>query len=398
VTAAASRFQRYLLPGLAFKSAVIGGGYATGRELAEFFLPSGPWGGLAAMVLSMLIWSVICILTFLLARAIRANDYRTFFRHLLGRGWWTFEVAYLALIVVVLAVFGAAAGELAATMFGWPRIVGTLVLVAIITGVVQAGTTAVERMFKLMSAFMYLVYAIAACLILYRFGGGAMAQLSNTHELGQDWVLNGVTYAGYNMFAAVSILLVVRHLLCRRDAVIAGALAGPLAILPAIVFYVCMIAFLPDIADAPLPSDLMLGQLGLPWFQWLFRLMIMVALVETGVTLMASVDGRISVNWKERTGAAPGRGMRVAIIAAILLMAVFLADGIGLVALIAKGYRLLAYAILATYVVPLLAYSAWQIWTRRGQAFSAPVGELPDPRPALADALGAHPPQAKTRN
>ncbi|HAU80147.1 MAG TPA: hypothetical protein DCW96_05675, partial [Stenotrophomonas sp.] len=92
------------------------------------------------------------------------------------------------------------------------------------------------------------------------------------------------------------------------------------------------------------PSDLMLGQLDLPWFQLLFRLMIMVALVETGVTLMASVDGRISVNWKERTGTAPKRGVRVAIIVAILLMAVFMADGIGLVALIAKGYRLLAYA------------------------------------------------------
>jgi uncharacterized membrane protein YkvI len=111
--------------------------------------------------------------------------------------------------------------------------------------------------------------------------------------------------------------------------------------------------------------------------------MIMVALVETGVTLMASVDGRISVNWTERTGAAPKRGVRVAIIVAILLMAVFLADGIGLVALIAKGYRLLAYAILATYVVPLLAYSAWQIWTRRGQAF---------------EVIATQPPQAKTRN
>ena len=41
-----SWFQRYLLPGLAFKAVVIGGGYATGRELAEFFLPSGPRGGL----------------------------------------------------------------------------------------------------------------------------------------------------------------------------------------------------------------------------------------------------------------------------------------------------------------------------------------------------------------
>ena len=42
-----SRFQRFLLPGFAFKAVVIGGGYATGRELAEFFLPSGPWGGIA---------------------------------------------------------------------------------------------------------------------------------------------------------------------------------------------------------------------------------------------------------------------------------------------------------------------------------------------------------------
>ena len=48
-----SRFQRFLLPGFAFKAVVIGGGYATGRELAEFFLPSGPWGGIAAMVLAM---------------------------------------------------------------------------------------------------------------------------------------------------------------------------------------------------------------------------------------------------------------------------------------------------------------------------------------------------------
>ena len=47
-----TRFQRFLLPGFAFKAVVIGGGYATGREIAEFFLPAGLWGGLAAMALS----------------------------------------------------------------------------------------------------------------------------------------------------------------------------------------------------------------------------------------------------------------------------------------------------------------------------------------------------------
>ena len=42
--------SRFLLPGLAFKAVVIGGGYATGRELAEFFLSAGPRGGLSAIL------------------------------------------------------------------------------------------------------------------------------------------------------------------------------------------------------------------------------------------------------------------------------------------------------------------------------------------------------------
>src|SRR4051794_3275689 len=107
-----SWFQRFLLPGFAFKAVVIGGGYATGRELAEFFLPSGPWGGLAAMLLAMLLWSVICAVTFALARAMGTFDYRSFFEKLLGRGWILFEIAYVLFVTLILAVFGAAAGEI----------------------------------------------------------------------------------------------------------------------------------------------------------------------------------------------------------------------------------------------------------------------------------------------
>jgi len=39
-------FQRWLLPGFLFQSVIIGGGYATGRELVEFFLSVGPPAGL----------------------------------------------------------------------------------------------------------------------------------------------------------------------------------------------------------------------------------------------------------------------------------------------------------------------------------------------------------------
>src|SRR5689334_18461332 len=124
--AVSSRFQRFLLPGFAFKAVVIGGGYATGRELAEFFLPSGPWGGLAGMVLAMVIWSAICAITFAFAKMMSAYDYRTFFKHLLGRFWIVFEILYVLFVVLILSVFGAAAGEIARATLGVPPIVGTL--------------------------------------------------------------------------------------------------------------------------------------------------------------------------------------------------------------------------------------------------------------------------------
>src|SRR3546814_13825953 len=79
-----SWFQRFLLPGLAFKAVVIGGGYAKGRELAEFFLGSGPRGGLADMILAMARWCLGCAVAFLFARASAAYDYRSFFTALLG--------------------------------------------------------------------------------------------------------------------------------------------------------------------------------------------------------------------------------------------------------------------------------------------------------------------------
>ena len=55
-----------------------------------------------------------------------ARDYLTFVRALLGPGWIAFEVAYLLFVVLILAVFGAAAGAIAEATFGLPRILGTL--------------------------------------------------------------------------------------------------------------------------------------------------------------------------------------------------------------------------------------------------------------------------------
>ena len=103
MTAPGTWFQRFILPGFAFKALVIGGGYATGRELAEFFLPAGAWGGLAGIALAALVWSLVAAVTFAFAHAFGARDYHAFFRKLLGPASFLFEVAFVLLLIIMLS-------------------------------------------------------------------------------------------------------------------------------------------------------------------------------------------------------------------------------------------------------------------------------------------------------
>lgn len=351
--AGSSWFQRFLLPGFAMKAVIIGGGYATGRELAEYFLPAGPWGGLAGMILAMLIWSIVAATAFAYARMVGALDYRAFFADLLGPAWIAFEGAYLLFVVLILAVFGASAGAIGAAMFGWPVFVGTLALALAILATVALGNSAVEGVFKYVSFLLYAVYAIFLALSLWRFGD-RIADGFATPAPWSGWASGGLTYASYNIIGAVVILPVLRHLTSTRDAVVAGLIAGPLAMLPAILFFTCMIAFYPGIGAETLPSDFLLRQLNVPVFHWAFQMMIFAALLESGAGAVHAINERIAGVLQRRRGTELSARSRALVAGALLLVCMFVADRVGLIALIASGYRLLAYLFLAVFVLPLL--------------------------------------------
>lgn len=365
-----SWFQRYLLPGFAFKAVVIGGGYATGRELAEFFLPSGPRGGLLAILLAMLIWSLVCAVTFALAFVTHSWNYRAFFQNLLGPFWVLFEAAYLLFIILILAVFGAASGAIGAAVLGWPPILGTFSLIVCISLVAAYGTASVERLFKWVSIFLYATYALFVALSFFAFGDKILANIAVPTPVA-GWVLGGLTYAGYNVVGAVIILPVLRHLRSNRNALVAGALAGPLAMLPALLFFICMIAYYPQIGAEALPSDYLLQRLNFPVFHYLFQLMIFLALLESGTGCVHAFNERVAGAYAARRGRSLTKAARLSITGVLLLGSIFLAARFGLVTLIARGYRGLAYLFLAVFVLPVMTLGIRQLLARRAQPSSA---------------------------
>lgn len=366
------RLARWVLPGLGVKAVVIGGGYATGRELAEFFLSRGPWGGLYAILFATCLFSIFCALTFLAARRFQTFDYRSFFKRLLGPAWPLFELSYLLFVVLILAVYGAAAGAIANAVFGAPEWAGTVALAAGIAGTVAFGNKAVEALFKNVSYLLYGVYALFIVLALWKFGDRVPGGFAASAET-SGWALSGLTYFGYNIVGAVVILPVLRHLTSDRDALVAGLISGPLTMLPALLFFIPMVAFYPEVQSATLPSDFLLQRIGIPAFHLLFQAMIFSALLESGTSSVHAINERIDHVWLARTGRELTHRARLSIAAVVLVGCMFLASRFGLVALIATGYRALAYILLATFILPLVTVGVWKLARGAGAAEPQPI-------------------------
>jgi len=207
------------------------------------------------------------------------------------------------------------------------------------------------------------VYAIFFALVLLKSFGRIEASFAARFPTA-NWAMGGATYAAYNAVGAVVILPVLRHLTSNKDALIAGLLAGPLGMLPAVLFFVCMAAFYPDIAHTALPSDYILARLDVPAFHFIFQLMILAALLESGTGLVHAINERLAGVLRGH-GRALSMSMRLWISGGVLIVSIFVATRFGLVTLIARGYRALAYGFLAVYLAPVLTYGLWSFL--RGQ-------------------------------
>lgn len=346
--------ERLFLPGFLLMGVLIGGGYATGREVVQFFLQNGITGGLVGLLLAMVLLSVVCAMSFEVARLSGNYNYRSFFRLLLGQWWFLYELAFLTLCMFVLGVLGSAAGEIASAQFEVPGAVGTVTLMLAIAALVVLRTDSLERILGSWSLALYFIYALFLVLFLTQFGTEFQENMQRESPLRSGAILGGVQYVGYNIAAVPVVLFCVVHMQSRRDAFLAGALAGPIALFPALFLFLSMVSVYPEVIAAQVPADFMLGKLDAPYLREVFYVAVFGTFIQTGTGCLHAVNERVAEAVEERGGSL-ARWQRSAIALAGLLIAIVLAEYIGLVALVAKGYGTLAWIFIGLYLLPLMA-------------------------------------------
>lgn len=353
-----SWFRRYLLPGFVFQSICIAGGYGTGRELVEFFLQYGPAGGLLGMLPATLIVSLTCMIGFELARKAQTYDYRSFLRELLGRGWFIYEIAYLVSILLILAVIGSATGTVLTETFQIPGILGTVMLLGLVAFLAFWGTGLIENFLSAWSFVLYGVYLAVFILSIYSFGPAIQNAFIN-HPAEAGWFLSGTRYGALQLALLPAILFATAHIRERREAFIAGALAGPILMIPAALFFFAMLAHYPAILERPVPVNHILQMLGSATLLVVFPIVLIGTFIETGTGMIHAFNERIAGGLQSIGKTLPDYFRPI--IAAVLIISALLLSRWGIIDLIAVGYSAMTWVFIGIIVVPLLTIGLWKV-------------------------------------
>ncbi len=369
------RFEQFLLPGIVFQSVLIGGAYATGREIVQYgarFGAVGVW----SIVAIFAGFSLMCALAFEFARISGTYDYRTFVRALIGPLWPLFDVLFVAMAILVIAVVGAASGDVVEEIFGvpyWAGVVGVIVLVGILNA---RGRATIERFKTIGSVLLYGGYVFFAGAVLSQRWSSVVASLSGTAgaPLPDRSVTTtattafaiGVLYVGYNLASLPATFFTLDRLVSRRQTFGAGIVAGVMATVPFVLTYLAVMAFYPDarVLDANVPWLEMLRRVGGESLLAVYAFVIVWTLIETSTGMIHAIIDRIAVNLREvgRSPMTPARvgGLSVAVLSIAALLARF-----GLIELVARGYTAMAYGFLLLFALPLSTVGVYRIATHR---------------------------------
>jgi uncharacterized membrane protein YkvI len=94
--------------------------------------------------------------------------------------------------------------------------------------------------------------------------GTEIEQVFSTSSVSNDWLKSGLLYSGYNLAVSPTVLFAITSHKTRTQTMCVGLLAGLIVILPAILFYVAMMAQYPAIGDQPVPATFLMAAIKTP--------------------------------------------------------------------------------------------------------------------------------------
>jgi len=366
-------FGSLLLPAIILQSVLIGGGYATGREVVAYGAKFGS-AGLTAILAIWIGFTVMSVLVFELSRIFGTYDYKEYMKNVVWKGWPLFDVLFAVMATVVIAVMASAAGNIMEQTVGIPYFAGIVGIILVVAALTYFGASLIERFKTVGTLFLYVAYVAFGALVLASVWGDVTATFaagdtSYVSDASLTAVLSsGILYVGYNLAIFPAVFFALHRQETRRETVASGVLAGTMMTAPYLLTYLCLMGFYPQesVMGAAVPWLPMLRSVGGSAVVAFYGIVIGWTLVETAVGAIHAIVDRIDADIRRidagRFAEADGLSrLQSGLLGGGILVVATLLSRFGIIALVAQGYTIMAYFFIALFAVPTLTVGVVRI-------------------------------------
>lgn len=363
-------YAKYILPGVLLQSVLIGGGYATGREIYSYGAKFGAMGWISGLTIGIG-FALFAFLTFEICRIYKVYDYKNFIKQVIGPLWPVMDILTVLIAILLIAVMAAATGSIFEQV-QLPNFLGSVVIVLVCGLLNFKGSKFIEKFESIGTILLYGGYILFTIVVLLKRGSN-IAVVFASHDTsafdGKTTVLlciwTGILYVAYNINSIPMGMFSLTRQTKRKETVISGLIAGLLMVIPWFLSYFAMMCFYDDRtivgADVATPwTQMIVAADGGKALLALFSIVMGWTLVETATGCIHMIIDRFDVALEEKGNHKLSDRQR-GIVTMITLAAALVLSRIGVVTLIEKGYSLLSYGFILFYLLPTLFIGGYKI-------------------------------------
>jgi uncharacterized membrane protein YkvI len=235
---------------------IIGAGFASGREIVQFF-SSYYQGGFYGIIFAGLLFSIIGYLVLDKVYKERIRSYDEFLFPMLGWSMgWIVETISTLFMISLFSVMVAGSGSIITEIFSLPFKYAIILTAFICMIFILTDTKGIVTLSSIITPFMIVGILVVGFYIImvkdvtvFKFGFARPIQ-SLTH----NWFFSALLYVSYNSILSIAIMCsLLPYLNTRKTGVAGGILGGAVLCLIAFVLHSAISIFYPESMAAELP-------------------------------------------------------------------------------------------------------------------------------------------------
>ncbi len=264
---------------------LMGAGFASGREIWQFFGVFGDHSYFAVLIVTIL-FILFGMITVKISDAIHTTD--------IGKIILPFENPYLsdffgsvmaAILFIVYVVMAAAGGALFHAQFGLPKAIGGVVLMLMVIATILGGFERISKNFKyIIPVLLIVVFSVCLSIIVLKLPSPGRDVPILISPMTPNWYASAVIYISYNMLAGIPILASsTSRAKSDKTALKGAALGGLLLGLSALIMDLAMLTDTGLSAQSVLPILALSGKLS-DGVRWIYAVLLLFAVYSSATS------------------------------------------------------------------------------------------------------------------